>query len=83
MSRHAGVWWLANWLPADKSDVERWLMERGYRAGDYFFPRQAGAPDGRRVAFYYFPPAPLSEVQVDATFGGTGCATAGSHSRDG
>lgn len=68
--RHREVWWLPNWLPADQSDVERWLMAHGYRAGEHFFRRHAGEPEGRRLVQYYFPPAPLDQVEVTgATFG--------------
>jgi hypothetical protein len=62
-ARHPRVWWLPNWLPPGDSALERWLMDAGYRAEDRTVA-------GRRLALYYFPPGPLPESAVGATFGG-------------
>jgi hypothetical protein len=60
--RHPHVWWLPNWLSPAQSNIEQWLMQNGFRAEDH------AIGDGR-VALYYFPPEPLSERNVQATFG--------------
>jgi hypothetical protein len=70
-SDHTRVWWLPNWLPPEKSDVERWLMTNGYRVATYFFPHHAGSAEGRRLTLYYFPRSPLHEMSLGGlTFGG-------------
>ena len=69
VGHYSDVWWLPNWLPPDKSDVEGWLMERGFRAEDLFFARQAGSDEGRRLARYYFPDGPLTSRRIGVTFG--------------
>jgi hypothetical protein len=60
--QHPRVWWLPNWLPPTQSNIELWLMQNGFRAEDH-------AIGQRRVALYYFPPEPLAERRVQATFG--------------
>ncbi len=60
---HPRIWWLPNWLPPDQSDIEKWLMQRGFRAED----RVIG---GRRLAMYYFPSEPLTEYMVNTVFAG-------------
>lgn len=63
------VWWLPNWLPPAQSDIERWLMQRGFRVAEYFFPRHEGASVGRRLAHYFFPGQPLHQHPVAITLG--------------
>ena len=58
---HEHVWWLPNWLPPAQSDIERWLMEQGFRVEEHFFPRREGASEGRRLAHYFFPQQPLQK----------------------
>jgi hypothetical protein len=60
---HPHVWWLPNWLPPEKSGIERWLMEEGFRAEN----RSIGE---RRLALYYFPSQSLTGTAIGATFGG-------------
>jgi hypothetical protein len=56
------VWWLPNWLPPEQSGIELWLMRNGFRAEDRSFNQ-------KRLALYYFPPQPLREISIGATFG--------------
>jgi hypothetical protein len=69
VGRYPNVWWLPNWLPPERNDIERWLMEHGFRVEDRFFPREQDSTDGRRLVQYYFPPRPLAETHIGATFG--------------
>jgi hypothetical protein len=55
------VWWLPNWLPPQDIAIERWLMRNGFRAED----RHLG---GQRLVLFYFPPQPLEETTIGATF---------------
>jgi hypothetical protein len=64
VEKHPRVWWLPNWLPAEDIEIERWLMRHGFRAQERTFGRQ-------RLALFYFPPQPLVEAAVGATFGDT------------
>jgi len=59
---HPHVWWLPNGVPPGQSGVELWLMNHGFRAENDSFGR-------RRLALYYFPPQPLTEVGIGVTFG--------------
>ena len=55
------IWWLPNWLPPQDIAIERWLMRHGFRAEDRPFGKQ-------RLVLFYFPPQPLEEIAIDATF---------------
>jgi hypothetical protein len=60
-AKNSRVWWLPNWLPAQDIAIERWLMHNGFRAEDRPF-------GGQRLVLFYFPPQPLEEITVGATF---------------
>jgi hypothetical protein len=62
VAKHPRVWWLPNWLPPEDIGIERWLMGHGFRAQESTFGEQ-------RLALFYFPPQPLVEAAVGATFG--------------
>ncbi len=64
VKEHPRVWWLPNWLSPEQSGVERWLLDRGFRAEDQPF-------NSKRLALYYFPPQPLKEFPVETTLGDT------------
>lgn len=63
------IWWLPNWLPPAQSDIEQWLMERGFCVEEHFFPRREGASEGRRLVHYFFPQQPLHKHVVAVTLG--------------
>ncbi|MGQ9793021.1 MAG: hypothetical protein ACUVSF_05005 [Anaerolineae bacterium] len=63
------IWWLPNWLPPAQSDIEQWLMERGFRVEEHFFPRREGVSEGRRLVHYFFPQQPLHKHAVAVTLG--------------
>lgn len=70
VATHEHVWWLPNWLPPTRSDVERWLMEHGFRVEEHFFSRHAGSAEGRRLAHYFFPQRPLRQYALGDVLAG-------------
>ncbi|MGC8878671.1 MAG: glycosyltransferase family 39 protein [Anaerolineae bacterium] len=68
-ANHEHVWWLPNWLPPTQSDIERWLMQQGFRLEESFFPRREGASEGRRLVHFFFPQQPLHMHTVAISLG--------------
>ncbi len=62
VEKHPRVWWLPNWLPPEDIGIERWLMGHGFRVQESAFGQQ-------RLVQFYFPPQPLAEATLRATFG--------------
>ncbi len=61
VEKHARVWWLPNWLPAEDIGIERWLINHGFRAQERAFGEQ-------RLVLFYFPPEPLVESTIGVAF---------------
>ncbi len=70
-ARYEHIWLLPNWLPPAQSDIERWLMQQGFRVEEFFFPYREGAAEGRRLVHYFFPQQPLQERTVASSLGDT------------
>jgi hypothetical protein len=62
VAKHPRVWWLPNWLPSEDIQIERWLLDHGFRVQERTF-------SGQRLALFYFPPQPLVEFDVGTSFG--------------
>jgi len=58
----ARIWWLPNWLPPQRSALERELMARSYRAVDAFEGES-------RLALYTVPSKPLTTRHVGTELG--------------